>query len=1009
MKIRRPSSVIFTHRIAAWAAVFVFVPAIVTPVTASAIVPGGTTTQSDLIAAPPFAVPASSVDQVALAEAESRLEAFGSATGTRWEALDWSPVSLTPGLASGTGLDLGSSIPDQNAAVQAARKFVLAHPDLFRAGDARLGVPRVRFGLGKWSVQWEEQVAGIPILHSRVNVLLTQSGRLAAFGASTYPAITQASPPALSPSDARRIARAHLVQMGLIPGAAAFTQSGVRGPFVLPVLRDRAGGGGASSSFPATVEGRTILRVSFACSSPPAAFEVDVDATTGEVLQRTNSLRQDYSGTVGASIEVPSWCAGYSEHPAPHLQVMVANVGDGVTGPDGAFLIPSQSAEPETLAATLTGPFLQVQNLEGVNARLQHVIEPEVPLDLRWDDDSSRPEERDAFCYAMAMHDLIKSCDPAWTDMDFPVVAYVDYDASCNAFWNPEDHSMTFFHEVDGCANTARLIDIVAHEYSHGITQFIYGENQPPGDLHEGNSDVGGFYLTNNPKEAVGFYLDDCINGIRNADNDLRWPDDRDGDVDGHDDGQIISGFCWHARAGLIQELGYEAGTALGLSIWHFSRELGRPQNQPEEVWWAFLVDDNDGNLDNGTPHWTDLAQAAGRHGFVYPEKFEHVVIHHDPLYCATAPNGESTPLEAVLYSLTGPLNPDSLLVHYRAAGGQEWGSAPFVPAEGQNQYQATIPGGWQGGTEVEYWVGAADADGNRLRRPATGAYAFVVGYSCDDFEGATEWTVGGPGDTAPWYEQWELVVPVGRSWPDSGWVSPPFDATPDPGDLCWVAGQRQSVAGQTTLASPMYDLTGMRWAAVRYQRWFQNLQARQATLVFLVNYNGSVQWDTLDVVRGRQDPAQWTLKSFDLQPPGGNFGRTRFRLVLKATSNRCTDVGGLDDLVLLAGQEFPLAVPDLSQDVPAQLSFRLTAANPMIGLAAFRYTLPSAGPVRLDLYRVDGSLVRTLVDERATAGVHHAIWDGRDCAGRVSPSGVYFARVRSNSGSQTERVVIAR
>ncbi len=983
----------------------VFVLAITISSTALGLVPQGAPAAADLVAVPPFTVSAERVDSAALAEAQSRLDGFCRATGTHWQATSWAPVSLTPGLATGTGLNLGSPIPDRTAAVQAAQDFVTVHPDLFRTDEIRLSEPRVRFGLGKWSVSWQEQIAGMPILHSRVTILLTESGRLAAFGSSTYPSITQAPPPTLSPAEARRLAREHLADRGLIPRSAELKKENVRGPFVLPVSADAHDADDAGILAPAQVVGRTILRVALVRATPRVAYDVDVDAVTGEILQWTNVLRQDYNGTADATLDDLTWCAGLSEHPVPNLLVTVTDAGSGVTGPDGSFLIPSQNADPETLTAAMVGPFVHVHNLEGSGAFLQEVIAPDVPISLHWDDSNSRLEERDAFCFANRTHDFIQTCDPTWNDMDFPLCVEVNYADGCNGFYG--DSTITLFHEEGNCVNTARLADVVAHEYAHGVTEIMYGEDYPRLDMHEGNSDVTANFLVNNPELAVGFYLDDCINGIRTSDNDFRWPEDLDGE--GHHDGQIIAGFHWHSREALIEELGYDAGAATALTIWHFARSLGLPHNQPEQVVWSFLADDDDGDMDNGTPHYAALAEAAERHGFSYPEKFENVVIHHTRLCCAPGAGGEPIPLDAVLYSFAGPLNADSLLVFYRPLGLGAFASVSLQPSGEQDHYQALLPGGWTSGQEVQYWILAVDAEGNRLRRPATGEYDFVVGLACDDFEGETEWTVGAPGDSGPWSGKWALCDPVGILSATWGWIHPEEDATPDPGHLCWVTGEEQDADGRTSLVSPIYDLTGMTWASIRYNRWFQTLIHEAGALEIWVNYDGGESWNVLERTEGRQDPPSWTPRMIELQPPDGGFGPTRFRVVMFGQLVDSWDEGGFDDFVLLAGDQDPAAAEQPTAGVPTQLALRLRTANPAIDLAAFECAVPQAGPVRLELYEIDGSLVRVLVDRNMTSGLHEVVWDGKDNAGRRAAAGVYFARISSSSGSQTQRVLVAR
>jgi hypothetical protein len=972
---------------------------------ASAFAPAGLERGPDFTVAPPFELSAGSMAPAARAAAEEVLERFSRATRTRWQAAGWAPGSMTPALAFGSGLDLGAPLVNREAAIRAARAFVGAHPELFRSGDDRLAEPRVRFGLGKWSVQWQEEIGGVPILRSRVSLLMTESGRLCAFGASTFPGITRAEAPILGELEARRIARSHLAEQDLLPGDAVLTRDEVRGPFVLPVTRASVGGNGAvDGDAPALVLGRPILRVAIASATPPAAYEVDVDARTGEVLQRMDILRRDFLGTVSGSTDFPTWCAGLSDGPTSELEVHLSHAGSGTTDLDGAFQIPSGLDIPDTLTAVLSGPFVQVSNVLGDNAYLQAVIQPDVPVVLVWDEGNSGPEERDAFAFTNAMHRMIKSVDPAWDDLDYPLLARVDIMQACNAYWDGE--SINFFHEGGGCANTARLAGVVAHEYTHGVTDFMYGEDDPPIDMHEGNSDVAGNSLSNSPVFA-GFYLDNCVDGMRNSDNDLRWPEDRQGD--GHYDGQIIAGFHWHTRQALIEELGYEAGARAALSIWHFARMLGLPQGQQDQVWWSFLADDDDGNLDNGTPHHAALAQAAARHGFEVPESFGSVVIRHLPISCASSPNGESIPVEATLYSLAGPLDPDSLLVFYRTAGQGSYMTARFQPAGEEDLYRALLPGGWPIGSEIEYAVLAVDQEGNRLRRPEAGEYRFVAGFACDDFERAGNWTVGASGDNCPAPGRWTWCDPISVVEPGGIQVQPEDDATPAPGHLCWITGQRDDADGRTTLASPVFNLVGMRWATVRFNRWFQTTHDARGALEFWVNYDGGLNWSTLDRIAGTQEAPIWTSREIQLQPPGGHFGITQFRVVLLGNYSNSTDEGGFDDFILLADDQDPSSAPARTPDRADRVDLRLAGANPSNGFAVLQYALPESGPVRIGVYKIDGSLVRTLVQEEAPAGSHRVEWDQKDGSGRLAPSGVYFVRLSAPSGTETRRILIAR
>ena len=126
----------------------------------------GKAAPSDLVAAPPFSVPAEGMDRTALAEAQSRLDGFSQSTGTHWRAVDWAPASVTPALASGSGLDLSGPIEDANAAAQVARTFVLAHPELFATFAGRTTVALAMLAL-LFPVAWLNEVATRrPMRHS---------------------------------------------------------------------------------------------------------------------------------------------------------------------------------------------------------------------------------------------------------------------------------------------------------------------------------------------------------------------------------------------------------------------------------------------------------------------------------------------------------------------------------------------------------------------------------------------------------------------------------------------------------------------------------------------------------------------------------------------------------------------------------------------------------------------------------------------------------------------------
>jgi len=67
------------------------------------------------------------------------------------------------------------------------------------------------------------------------------------------------------------------------------------------------------------------------------------------------------------------------------------------------------------------------------------------------------------------------------------------------------------------------------------------------------------------------------------------------------------------------------------------------------------------------------------------------------------------------------------------------------------------------------------------------------------------------------------------------------------------------------------------------------------------------------------------------------------------------------------------------------------------------------AGRVRIDVFDASGRLVRTLLDEYRGAGRHSVVWDGRNNAGSVVPSGIYFYRINTGEFTATRKMILLR
>jgi hypothetical protein len=104
----------------------------------------------------------------------------------------------------------------------------------------------------------------------------------------------------------------------------------------------------------------------------------------------------------------------------------------------------------------------------------------------------------------------------------------------------------------------------------------------------------------------------------------------------------------------------------------------------------------------------------------------------------------------------------------------------------------------------------------------------------------------------------------------------------------------------------------------------------------------------------------------------------------------------------MLQGQ--PLAGSAQVHLVPLAYALEPNFPNPFNPQTQIRFQLPATGPVSLRVYDVLGQVVQTLVEGELTAGLHRAVWDGRDALGRDVASGVYFYALEASAVGATDR-----
>ena len=459
------------------------------------------------------------------------------------------------------------------------------------------------------------------------------------------------------------------------------------------------------------------LRVS--TDTPPGDWRCLVDERSGDLLARENQLlHSTISGSITGLVEPVTSGNDAVELPFAHLQVTLRQGEDATltttTDAAGAYTFDVEDGTEWTWQAEMRGSGAWVRDLS------QSLFTPVVTVDdvttgetsLRWDDATSTPATRDAFYHATLAYAYVRALDPGETlaPLDDGVQVRVDDGTGvCNAYWNGT--FLNFYADGGGCVATARIADVVYHEYGHAVTHYLYFPFLPPRDMNEAWSDFFAASLTGDSRIGRGLLgPDDTF--LRDIGPDRVWPVDTHPDP--HIRGLILASALWNLRETL--------GSEVVDPLFHYAR-YGLAMSFDEFLLDLLLYDDDDGDLTNGSPHFGPLVEIFGEHGIGdYTVRLTAAEIPdvEDP--------GERIDAEVHIDALLG-LDPQALRLFVSTNAGP-FDPLPLQATETPRLYRASIPAP-PPDTEVRYYWAAADTAEHSATLPEGApeqSFGFYVG-----------------------------------------------------------------------------------------------------------------------------------------------------------------------------------------------------------------------------------------------------------------------------------------
>jgi len=763
----------------------------------------------------------------------------------------------------GGHVSVPGAVGDAAIAERAARAFLATHLALLAPGarpaDFVLAANQLDGGLR--TVAFHQTWRGLPVVGGGVHVVFG-SDRLFVAGSTALPDVTAVIPP----RDRVRTLRAEAWITAQVGMAVVTRAIGER--VILPIVRG-----------PGDVTFTAADHLDVEAIGAAGRWDVYVAADGAPLLRATRLRFATGTLTYDAGVRRPT---GARQDYAAATADIIVDATPATTGTDGAFAWPGTS---DTLVVTgLTGGLVEVINQAGTLASQTLAAQP--ASTVRWSlaADEVGDAQISAFIHAGIAKAKGRALVPSLASwLDLPLGVYVNEAGSCNAMSTGDD--LHFYRQSATCENTARLADVVYHEFGHALHShaFIPGAGAYNGSLSEGLSDFFAANLVDDQGVGRGFSFDDRpVREIDPAGFERVWPKDRG--TTAHQTGLIISGALWDLRKGLIKRLGPAAGLARAEAL--FVAVMQRSPDLTSAYVAALTADDDDGDLGNGTPNSCAIELAFGKHGlatttFTTTTVGAPVVDGLTITVPVTIPTGSPCPPPQVTgMRITWRIGEGAPATIELAPSGPAWtGSLPAMPDHSLVRY--TVSATLDDDSSVTFPQNAAD----REYQLFTGAPAEIW---CERFDADPAWTAAGD-------DVWQWAAPGG--FPASGDPLAPFTGTHVLGtDL--VSDGRYGNATTTSIESPEIDVSSYDQVRLQYRRWLvvEDATYDRATIAI----NGATVWTNATATDGSLEHVdrEWRFHDLDVTPQAGGTIKVTWAI----TSDSSRELGGwtLDDVCLV-------------------------------------------------------------------------------------------------------------
>jgi len=496
-----------------------------------------------------------------------------------------------------------------------------------------------------WFVDFDVVREGLPVENARV-IFRVNNGNLIQFGSEYLPAAGATVPPTKLTREQALAAVAKYI--GGLGSADTFMDSGSLHLLPANILSTRSAEG---FDFGA---GRGIAKVwqfTFHRDGVMGTWMARVDAASGEVLELSDVNTYATAQASGGIFQNSPTTGSEIVRPAPFANLS----SGGFTNSAGLYTYSSG-----TVTSTLNGQYVKITDTCGAISQGSDAS-GNIAFGTSTGTDCTTPghggagnthSAREQFYQVNRIKEVGRGWLPSNTWLGAKLTVNVNLNQTCNAYWNGS--TLNFFKSGGGCNNTGMIAGVSLHEYGHGLDQNDGTGTAPEGGTGESYGDLTATIAVHSSCVGPGFLSSNCggygnactaCTGVRDIDY-AKHASAVAATVANHTQVRCSagSGPCRkevHCESYVPSEAVWDfanrdlpgAGTGPAWTVldrlWYLSRNTATSSftctrggtytsnGCSAGNWWKVMraVDDDDGNLSNGTPHGGALYAAFNRHG----------------------------------------------------------------------------------------------------------------------------------------------------------------------------------------------------------------------------------------------------------------------------------------------------------------------------------------------------------------------------------------------------------